>query len=720
MIDTDNTQIFQFTLGPVQGFVAQARRTRDFWAGSFILSWLSSVAIAAIQRQGGEVLFPVPDENYLEYLYVKHRDNSNKDASKSKFPQQGSIPNRFRAATAKVPLGFEPERVGKAVQDAWKALADAVWEQDLKAVSRQETKKIWNRQVANFWEISWVLSDKATSGNLLDRRKNWRNTVPPQEPGHKCMMMDGWQELSGVAETNLSEVDKFWNGLRQSGSPGIATDLRKGERLCAMAFIKRRFSRCFDTISVLLPGPAADATPNAQPGKPGYIPSHVHGWKLPHAVPSVSFLAAAPWLAEVIRNAPAEVFEDFYIAARELTGLNEKDHVGTDSAFSIDIRCVSEAVTERRADRLQRLWAGLDGQVYFPSALENPRIFGADMQPQARKVLQQLHKLRNAAGQKDLPSPYYAILLMDGDQLGKHMGDEDKQNPISQALNAFTQAVGDIVRAHNGFLIYAGGDDVLALLPLEDALPAAAALQAMYCDLFAQHSPKGKPIDSTLSGAIEYVHIRTPLTRVLQDAHKLLDDIAKEKTGRNAIAVRVWKPSGLALQWAMPWEKALDDEDKREVTFFREKNLPEGKGIEKEEVTIKVGAVSIDKLARAFAQQAAAADGERFSNKFFFRMQQILERFGEVEETKETNVVNEATLQKLLLAEYLHSWGGLDKRTGLDTGSLKNQLEQLLVQCHQWRREEAGGEAVPDKKSPFNPEAALLVRFLAQKGLDKE
>ncbi|MEZ5479145.1 MAG: type III-B CRISPR-associated protein Cas10/Cmr2 [Thiolinea sp.] len=29
---------FHFTLGPVQSFVAQARRTRDFWAGSFILS----------------------------------------------------------------------------------------------------------------------------------------------------------------------------------------------------------------------------------------------------------------------------------------------------------------------------------------------------------------------------------------------------------------------------------------------------------------------------------------------------------------------------------------------------------------------------------------------------------------------------------------------------------------------------------------------------------
>ena len=63
------TQTFQFTLGPVQGFVAQARRTRDFWAGSFILSWLSSVAIACIEKQGGTVQFPVPDAAYLRHHY---------------------------------------------------------------------------------------------------------------------------------------------------------------------------------------------------------------------------------------------------------------------------------------------------------------------------------------------------------------------------------------------------------------------------------------------------------------------------------------------------------------------------------------------------------------------------------------------------------------------------------------------------------------------------
>jgi CRISPR-associated protein Cmr2 len=43
-----SNRYFHFTLGPVQSFVAQARRTRDFWAGSFLLSWLSTVAIQAV------------------------------------------------------------------------------------------------------------------------------------------------------------------------------------------------------------------------------------------------------------------------------------------------------------------------------------------------------------------------------------------------------------------------------------------------------------------------------------------------------------------------------------------------------------------------------------------------------------------------------------------------------------------------------------------------
>jgi len=40
-----------FALGPVQGFVAQARRTRDLWSGSFILSYLSGCAMNAVREE---------------------------------------------------------------------------------------------------------------------------------------------------------------------------------------------------------------------------------------------------------------------------------------------------------------------------------------------------------------------------------------------------------------------------------------------------------------------------------------------------------------------------------------------------------------------------------------------------------------------------------------------------------------------------------------------
>jgi len=64
------SRYFHLTLGPVQGFVAQARRSRDFWAGSFILSWLSGVAMSAVRTQGGEIIFPKADENFLAWLGV--------------------------------------------------------------------------------------------------------------------------------------------------------------------------------------------------------------------------------------------------------------------------------------------------------------------------------------------------------------------------------------------------------------------------------------------------------------------------------------------------------------------------------------------------------------------------------------------------------------------------------------------------------------------------
>ena len=50
--------LLQISLGPVQDFIAAARRTRDLWFGSLLLSEISKAAAAAVSDAGGSLIFP--------------------------------------------------------------------------------------------------------------------------------------------------------------------------------------------------------------------------------------------------------------------------------------------------------------------------------------------------------------------------------------------------------------------------------------------------------------------------------------------------------------------------------------------------------------------------------------------------------------------------------------------------------------------------------------
>lgn len=657
---------FHFTLGPVQGFVAQARRTRDFWAGSFILSWLSAIAMRAVQKQGGTIVFPKPDTGFMKAL-----------TNGGKGPKQGNIPNRFKA---EVHDGFKPETVEKTVKLAWLKLAEWVFEQDLKNVSNTNTREIWDRQVNNFWEISWALTDDPNDSSIIDRLKNWRDHLPPPEPGVKCMMMEGWQELSGVSTPHSKALRKFWDKVRDPAGSGIKTDLREGEHLCAIAFIKRRFARHFATFTTDIPGSW-----------------QLEGWPLPPGVPSVQYMAAAPWLAQLIQrtNKDPDLFQrmqDFHNAACQLTEYGE---------WASNIRCVREATGKNK----QKFWAALDGTVFFDSMLENPNLWDAAQAQLASDVLAKLKKVRSKANLEPV-SPFYAVLLMDGDQLGIQMSVPLKQTAITKGLAKFIDGVPEIVEYHSGFLIYAGGDDVLALLTLEDALPCAAALRTHYLNCFTAGD-----IFTSLSGAIEFAHIKMPLGKVLRDAHDLLDNVAKEGRGRDAIACRVWKPGGLAVEWAMPWKCALEDE-----------------------------IVILNKLADAFQTTKDGTDDEtgtadppfeekdRFAGKFFFKIRDLFALLnpGKCDFLATEDFYNATGEHKplfdhkqaisLMAAEYLAS--GVAETGSLDKA--RKIIRPLLEQCRPVIRDQTQENPAKWKKSTcLNADGALLVRFLAQKGVER-
>lgn len=702
-------QYFHFTLGPVQGFVSQARRTRDFWAGSFILSWLSAVAMKAVQAQYSDkkleevIRFPAPDPEFMKWL------TDEKDKAPNKKPTQGSIPNRFKAL---VDENFKPELVTNAVQEAWKALADKVWERDLKNFG-QDSKhhKIWERQVAAFWDMAWVVTGDIEDSSALDRRKNWRTYTPSKEAGVKCFMMDGWQELSGKLSPSRNDMNKFWTPLREKGQWGMQSDLAENEALCAIAFIKRRFSRHFEKLDHKM-------------GQ-GW---QLKGWEVPSNVPSVTYMAAVHWLEQLLKEPRPNdaMLEGFHTLAYELTG---KQY----SEMHTDIQCLKDF---KEKPLLKKILA-LDGNVFFPTELENPRIFSkkdpskieqARQTLSALKTLTQASKELKVAQDKKLEplTPFYAILLMDGDSLGEKMSNKDFQYPITKGLEEFTNKVPCLVYKNNGFLIYAGGDDVLAILPLEDAIPCAVALRKHYMECFKHKAATDKDkeriaVDTTISAAIEFVHIHTPLTKVLKDSHKLLDKVAKDGSGRDALAVRVWKPGGLQIEWSQPWDIALGNPDCLKYSLGKDKVLLSDTEQKKSEVVVYT-------LAENFKRNTLA--DKDFSNKFFYKIRERFELLNPPKihkgQQKVEPVLGKAEAISFMTMEYLNSWGSEKKK---DMVKARADVEKLLGQARPVKREMTEAEnKLPSKAKPFDQwtygddikaDAALLVRFLAQKGVDR-
>ena len=643
------SRYFHFTLGPVQSFVAQARRTRDFWAGSFILSYLSAVAMKAVQKQGGTLLFPAANDRFLSWL-------EGRPAGGAERPTQGEVPNRFKA---RVEQGFDPDLVARSVRLAWTELAELVWRRDLSrhAESRPETQEIWRRQVEGFWEIVWALSHDEAASDLIERRKHWRSFLPGDESGTKCMLMDGYQELSGEIAPDAEAQEEFWRPVRRR----CGLDLREGEQLCAMAFIKRRFARHFARFEAPMPG---DWT--------------LRGWPLPTAVPSVPYMAVAPWLAQVVYAAPPEKLHRFEQLAAELG----------ETASERPLTCVRRAQQETRKDIGK--FSSLSGDLFFEETLDNPRRY-ADRQ-QAGRLKRALLDLRRSCSDIDPPSPFYAVLLMDGDCLGRLMRVIEHQAAISQALERFTRRVPEIVSEHSGFLVYAGGDDVLALLPLEDALGCAQALRRNYLQAF-----EGTGVDSTISGAIEYAHIHVPLARVLGGAHGLLDGLAKDGRGRDAIAARVWTPGGKTFEWALPWTRALET-----VTPQPESS------ISSERIVLE-----------ALAEDFRAASGQAvFSSSFFYRIRELFELLNPRAEGHPSLSPDEAL--SLMTAEYLGSGVHQGERPSLETAT--GLVRRLLAQCRPVARTFNGdGELEPEELWRISPsleaDGVLLARFLARKGV---
>lgn len=500
-----------FSIGPVQGFVAQSRRTRDLWGSSYLLSFLSAHAMHGASEAGGRIVQPVVDHDLL-YRWVT-------GVRKGDAPRIGSVPNHFV-----IELEGKPSDVAKggidALRSAWNRVCEAVWQRFVEHAcdAGEGTQGIWKRQTQGFWEVMWTAGDAASPGELLARRKQWRSHRLPDEPGDKCTVMHDFQEISGHvrAESRASreKQDAFWTRIRERVGP---LDLREDERLCAIALVKRLFPK---------------------------VAGNALGWDVDTSHwPSTVYVAAVPWIRRATTIAPEQA-----------------------SAYAEAVKrsAPSGALAERRPSfpDLDQAGSGdfhkLDANYFHRGFVEDERLCPlrngtpSDARAELVRLLTDLHSSKDEAGHRVGSTPtFYALLLADGDRLGKLVGSLGGEQ-VGHALSAFTASVPEIVRDHSGVTVYAGGDDVLAMLPVSSALSCASKLADRYSAAFQK---VGANEQATLSAGVVFAHIRLPLGAVIREAHRLLDDVAKDANGRNSLAVSVLKRGGLHCEWVTTWTR---------------------------------------------------------------------------------------------------------------------------------------------------------------------
>ncbi len=208
---------------------------------------------------------------------------------------------------------------------------------------------------------------------------------------------------------------------------------------------------------------------------------------------------------------------------------------------------------------------------------------------------------------------YIAILMMDGDNMGKWISgdkapmaenvihskvresltqiviDQDLRHcfvtpsyhkAISRTLGIFSCFVRHVVEEeYKGMLIYAGGDDVLAILPADKVLECANKLRKMYSGIWHERLKienteyefkdemlfvNGKPYtimmgkSVSMSAGIAIIHHKSPLRIGIQLARNA-EHYAKEKLSRNAFGIYIVRRSGQVAEIGSKWD--VDDID---------------------------------------------------------------------------------------------------------------------------------------------------------------
>jgi CRISPR-associated protein Cmr2 len=314
---------------------------------------------------------------------------------------------------------------------------------------------------------------------------------------------------------------------------------------------------------------------------------------------------------------PEIISEEFSLGEIKFPSTSEMASIGEKRRIK---REISEEVKEKFKSLIEKL--GIQNSVSVPK-LKGDKLYNIDGQFLMTETYRTDYfekELGLKVDEKDIkeiveflkdkeisPSKYYAILQMDGDNMGKWLRGEfnikigeaihknvrdalveyskdddkvkiekilDSRHPISPSIHqAFSRRlsifaleyVRKIVEEDNyGKLVYAGGDDILAFLPVEDVLNCAYELQKTFKEVLSKKA--------TMSAGILIVHHKYPLYLALKKVSEA-EKKAKNFYGKSAFCVTFMTHGGEEREFVYNWELKEFVEDL--IENFYEDKIPD-------------------------------------------------------------------------------------------------------------------------------------------------
>lgn len=550
-----NPAFLLFALGPVQDFIATARKTQDLWAGSYLLSYLSWSAMKVVAEEFGPDSLIFPDLCGQPFVdkWLIHEKQLNVAQPKHNDLSSPTLPNRFLAIVPEGSVTVIAQKAKDTVKDTFEAVCNAVKSEleEKLDIAPNQWDAIWNRQTKDFIETYWTatpandytkfldaykklmgISDKWEFDNLLKQyedmgftpnigtlysliykltekslgsRKSVRDFRQTAEPNHKCTLCGVREPVHPGTHNDRSCLEDFGalRGFWQDKVLPEFPQVRKSERLCAVCVTKRLSSKHYFKKTLQF-----DIDDN---------------------FPSVSMLATSAFKLRVIEN-----ISNNELSVKVSNYVEIVKEIAGERWRGIPLPMVIRA---SKSNPISEDFARLEGDWLYKEAFENDDVLWEENKNRFQKtdfkgllktakdrqkeLFAAIKKFDKGRDDKDKqigsPSTYYAIILMDGDNMGKWLSGEqspyiaDVLHPIvkntldndsnwhellrqkrplnpslhlttSKALRDFSLRVArEIVeKDHLGKLVYAGGDDVLAFVNLKDLPEVMRKLRAYF------------------------------------------------------------------------------------------------------------------------------------------------------------------------------------------------------------------------------------------------